>query len=195
MKYWASASEDHTKVRYNGIEGYCRFADKARPFGYLELKNALQRHFSSLEYYFPFPDYKVPEAVISEAPLALINAAPLLGSVNSRDYLRPFAPRLNEKLTWPGLVANQQLAFFANSFLVVASKRELACPIKLGDLAILYNRSRAEEIYTITRLYWDDSGEIVIVEKSLLNPVESSEYDFQPNGYTETWYDRQTIHQ
>jgi SAM-dependent methyltransferase len=193
LKYFASASEDHTKARYDGIEGYHRFSDKAKTFGYRQLKDYLLNRFKTVEYFFPFPDYKVPDGVLAEALFDHIDAAPLLASFKSRDYLRPYTPKFDERLSWEGLVANRQVPFFANSFIVVAGKSDSQELVRMKDLAILYNRKRAEPFHTLTRIYLADS-EHVIVDKKPLSGGKLGDGRFEIRPYTEDWRHGQTVH-
>lgn len=205
LKYWASASEDHTRDRYDGLEGYRRYPEKARTFGYADLKSMLAEYFSGIEYYLPLPDYKIPDAVISEQLLDRINAAPLMARFPSRDYLKPYRANFFEPLVWEGLSRNGQLAFFSNSFLVVASKGAKSSPVSMHGLANIYKRNRAERFHTHTRLSEETSGRGVIVEKSPLwapaapkdgfqtGPQVETENSIELQGYREAWVDGVTI--
>jgi SAM-dependent methyltransferase len=194
LKYFASASEDHTKARYDGLEGYPRYADRARTFGYQQLKDYLLRRFSKVDYYFPFPDYKVPEAVLAESLFEAVDASPLLASFQSRDYLRPYKPRFDERLVWPELVANQQAHFFANSFIAVAAKDVAATQVAMKDLAVLYNRGRAEPFHTHTRVYIDADDGGVMVEKTPFGTDPIEQGNFSLRGYREAWQPGLTVH-
>lgn len=194
LKYFASASEDHTKARYDGIEGYHRFSDRAKTFGYEQLKEYLLRRFAAVEYFFPFPDYKVPDGVLAEPLFERIDAAPLLASFKSRDYLRPYHPSFDERLAWEGLAANRQVPFFANSFIAVAGKTQTQSMVRMKDLAVLYNRKRAEAFHTCTRIYPAAEGSDIIVEKTPLFAGDRQSARFSIRPYTEEWQHGKTVH-
>lgn len=194
LKYFASASEDHTKTRYDGIEGYRQAPEKARTFGYTELQRMLSPRFPATEYVLPLPDYKVPDGVLAERLFAHIDAAPLLAGFRSRDYLRPYFPTFDERLCWQGLVANDQVAFFANSFLIIAAKNEAAKRARMNDLAVVYNRARAEPFQTRTRLYHDAITDAVMLEKVPLAGAAAVRDGFRLVPYHEPWQNGETIH-
>jgi len=198
LKYFASASEDHNKVRYDGIEGYHRFSDRPQTFGYQQLKRDLLGYFEKVDYFFPFPDYKLPEAVLSESLFKHVDAAPLLAGFRSRDYLRPYRARFDERLAWEGLSANRQLPFFAHSFLVVANKvvannKRPQQLVAMKDLGVLYNRRRAEAYHTRTRLYLDENGRVQ-VEKMPLQEAVPGDDSLELKPYTEPWIPGPTVH-
>lgn len=194
LKYFASASEDHTKTRYDGIEGYRRSPEKARTFGYTELQRMLSSRFPATEYVLPLPDYKVPDGVLAERLFARIDAAPLLAGFRSRDYLRPYSPTFDERLCWQGLAANGQVAFFANSFLIVAAKKETTQRVRMDDLAVVYNRARAEPFQTRTRLYHDATTQAVMLEKVPLADAAATRDGFTILPYREPWRNGETVH-
>ncbi|MFT5484290.1 MAG: protein-L-isoaspartate O-methyltransferase, partial [Halieaceae bacterium] len=85
LKYFASASEDHSGRRYDGIEGYYRGNGKARTFGIDELRAIIQKDFAQLNFCFPFPDYKIVNGIIADKALDHINVGELIGHFPSRD--------------------------------------------------------------------------------------------------------------
>lgn len=193
LKYFAAASEDHTKVRYDGIEGYPRYPGRARTFGYREIGQLLSRQFSHLDYYFPCADYKVPDGVLSEKLFDLVDAGALLGSFRSRDYLKPYAPVFSEKLAWQGLAKNGQVPFFSNSFLIVAAKND-NLSVRFPDLAVIYNRDRAEAYQTRTRIYQDQESGAVTVRKEPINHASVGQSAFRLQPYEEPWCSGEVLH-
>ncbi len=191
LKYFASASEDHTKTRYDGLEGYSRFPNKARTFGYHELQSRILRHFSSVKFYFPFPDYKIPDAVLSETMCEEYNVGELLGNFPSRDYLRPSRPNFSEKLTWIGIAKNQQVPFFAHSFLVVAGKKTIE-HVTFRDFAVIYNTNRTKAYHTKMRISRSPDQEHLVVTKTPLNQTEQGAVQLTP--YTENWHNGESLH-
>ena len=192
LKYFAAAAEDHTRVSYDGIEGYPRFPGRARTFGYREIGQLLSRQFTHIDYYFPCADYKVPDGVLSEKLFELVDAGQLLGTFRSRDYLKPWAPVFSEKLAWRELAKNGQAPFFANSFLVVAAKNSNTS-VRFPDLAVIYNRDRAEAYQTRTRIYQDRDSGAVTVNKQPVNNAVSGQPAFRLQSYEEPWRAGETL--
>ena len=61
LKYWAGATEDHTGLYFEGLEGYPT-TDYVRTFSKPELEALLRQSGYGLDYY-PYPDYKFPERI------------------------------------------------------------------------------------------------------------------------------------
>lgn len=193
LKYFSSASEDHTMTRYDGIEGYPRFHSRARTFGYTDLTNHLKRRFNDIDFYFPFPDYKVPDAVISERMFEYIDAGEFLGKFKSRDYTLPYTPLFSESLAWVEITKNKQAHFFSNSFLILASQGENPS-ISFPDLAVTYNRNRAEDYHTQSRIYLEvESNEICISKQPLLQHAPLN-HTFTQKSYKESWHRGYSLH-
>jgi len=115
LKYWAGSREDHTGVYFDGIENYPS-GQGVRTFGKKELTDLLTSvGFSSQKYYYPLPDYKMPEQIFSEDYL------PQIGEMNHlfHNYDADKLELYNEKAVFEGIIREEQFEFFANSFLVV----------------------------------------------------------------------------
>jgi len=198
LKYFASASEDHSGIRYDGLEGYPRGRGKARTFGGPELRQLLAQQFPRLDFYYPFPDYKLVDGILSEPVLDTVDVGELMGKFTSRDYGRPYAPHFSERHAWREIVRNRQLPFFANSFLVCACKTPgtpgEGAPqalVKFDPLALVYNRDRAEPYHTLLKILPDQESRAV-VEKTLLQHSPQDEYYIVP--YSEAWVNGESLH-
>jgi O-antigen biosynthesis protein len=65
LKYWSGGGEDHVNAPFAGICGYPR-GRSPRTFSRRELIQLVQRAgFGTVDEFFPFPDYKVPNSVLS----------------------------------------------------------------------------------------------------------------------------------
>ena len=119
MKYFAGAKEDHTAKEYDGIEGYPGI-DWVRTFGKKELEELLlQSGYEELEFYYPHPDYKMPMEIYT--PHRLPTSHTKLSPAPNFDYERFTA--FDESKAFAGVCANGEYEFFANSFLVIGTKR------------------------------------------------------------------------
>lgn len=66
LKYFAGAQEDHTGLRFSGLNDY-RQAHGVRTFARRELHQLISANgFSSTYFYYPFPDYKFPVLIYSD---------------------------------------------------------------------------------------------------------------------------------
>jgi len=119
LKYLLGASEDHYAVPYLGLDNYPD-STGIRTYSQSEWREHANI-FSSIEFMFPFPDYKVPTAVLksvdSDSVLNLRNRG-------SRDYSAAFDAGENEFRIWQGLEQAGTLQEHANSFLIALSDKQ-----------------------------------------------------------------------
>ena len=128
LKYFAGFPEDHVGRRMFGIED--RYGpDTVVTFGREELRRRLDRvGLGHQDWYFPFPDYKLPTAVISERALDAgcgFDPSPLVAPSSRADHQRPGVTSFELERAWNVVVRNGMLADLANSFLVRASSTDL----------------------------------------------------------------------
>lgn len=139
LKYFNGAFEDHTAVKYDGIEGYHAFPNKARTFGYNELKTKIGEHFSNIDFYFPYPDYKLPNLLISEKITGKVNLSGLfresIRKQNSR-FRRRSSSNFIDELAFDEIDKNDIVKHFSNSFLIFCDN----CDLDRGHAT--YNRSK-----------------------------------------------------
>ena len=115
LKYFAGAKEDHTGIEFGGIEGYPG-NDKVRTFGKREIELLLKESgFTSLTFYYPHPDYKMPTEIYSDDFLP--SADKPMGKTPNFDMDR--FDLFEEEEAFRGIIENGRYPFFANSFLIV----------------------------------------------------------------------------
>lgn len=123
-KFWTGAAEEHTGRLFDGIAGY-RLGPSERTFSRRELTQLLAAaNLQVREWLYPFPDYKLPSAVLSQQ---LLDQEPLLAVdlATSRPFLDPARPRLElvpDALVLEGAARAGLLGELANSFLVLAAR-------------------------------------------------------------------------
>ncbi len=129
FKYLAGASEDHLNVPNIGLLGYPEPLSGALTRGIRTWsKQQWCDIFSELglqDYVFcyPFPDYKVPDAILSDQFLTNSkHPEQVLGGIYSRDYFAMWQPQLSEAQFWYTASQTSCLDEFANSFLIVLGK-------------------------------------------------------------------------
>lgn len=115
LKYWAGATEDHTGVYFEGIEGYPT-TDYVRTFSKPELERVMRdAGFEDFVFYYPYPDYKLPERIYSDEYL------PKKGELNRnrQNYDRERTQIFREELAYDSLIESGLFGLYSNSFLVV----------------------------------------------------------------------------
>jgi SAM-dependent methyltransferase len=116
LKYWTGAKEDHTGKLFEGLQGYPG-NNKVETFGKKELSDLLTNNdFSKLEFYYPYPDYKLPDAIYSDNFLPDLDD--ILKPANNYDSERFVL--MDEASVISGLLKNKIFDNFCNSFLVFA---------------------------------------------------------------------------
>lgn len=170
LKYFNGCAEDHCGIPFYGV---CDLYGRNDPatFGRRELALRLSRAgFVHQEFFFPFPDYKLPNLVISSA--ALDSPTFRLEEVLFRSVGKNRGERglhsFFEPLVWPAILRNELFADLTHSFLVLA---KVSSPFQhvLGRdwLACHYSAERQPNFATET-VFWADAERGVRVDKELL---------------------------
>lgn len=116
LKYWAGAREDHVGELFTGIEDYQKI-DGIRTFGKVEMTDLLKSvGFNDIKFYYPYPDYKLPEQIFSDEKLPEIKDLSPTTFSYDQDRLVLF----NEKLAFKSVIENNLFDIFSNSFLIFA---------------------------------------------------------------------------
>ena len=115
LKYWAGAKEDHTGVIFDGLEGYSS-KRKIYTFSKPELITTLNdAGFFENTFYYPYPDYKLPNSIYSDRRLPRIGE--LQNDIVNYDQSRMLF--FSEQAVYDSILHSEgEYAFFSNSFLV-----------------------------------------------------------------------------
>ena len=116
LKYWAGATEDHTGVYFEGLEGYPT-TDYVRTFSRPELEAVMREAgLNTFTFYYPYPDYKLPEKIYSDQYL------PKKGELNHnrQNFDRERMQVFHEERVYDSLIDSGLFPQFSNSFLVIA---------------------------------------------------------------------------
>lgn len=136
LKYFAGVNEDHLGRPMAGIQDQYD-AKSVVTFGKSELEGRiLSSGFACVETALPFPDYKLPQAVVlpmGYAANSAIDAASLAGQAARSDRQMVNPPHFSLKQAFKVVGRNELLADLSNSFLILAGK-SVASP-GFGDLA------------------------------------------------------------
>ncbi|BAO87202.1 glycosyltransferase [Caballeronia cordobensis] len=129
LKYFAGAAEDHTGVAMFGIEERY-LPEGVATFGRKELCGHLDRaSLSFQQWWYPFPDYKLPLSVLSEeAVCGRLEAdfSPMIANASAADPQRPFYQAFSPERAWGPVYRNGLAHALSNSFLAIASRQPLA---------------------------------------------------------------------
>lgn len=116
MKYWAGCKEDHFGKAYVGIEDYAGMTG-IRTFSNVELDRLLRgAGFSDNVFYYPYPDYKFPTAIYSDAYLPRYGM--LTDNLRNLDMERYRV--FDEAKAFNNIIRDSMFPFFSNSYLVLA---------------------------------------------------------------------------
>lgn len=128
LKYFNGCTEDHTNRHWDSIhDAYHRHGPQT--WGRSELRKSLEEAgFGHVDFIYPFPDYKLPQALIYPRALEQpgFDHGAVVGQYESRDYVHPYRHLFSERLAWRQLARNGLLGELANSFLVLAWRRQPA---------------------------------------------------------------------
>lgn len=114
LKYWSGAAEDHSGKLFQGLEGYPG-ERKFRTFGREELTALLiASGLNSLDYYYPYPDYKLVDRIYSDRFL------PRKGDIGKEtpSYDQERFALFDEGLACDSILTNHAFPLMANSFLI-----------------------------------------------------------------------------
>jgi len=122
LKYFAGALEDHVGQAMFGIEDRYE-VQGVNTFGRVHLQRLLKEaDFAQNDFYAPFPDYKLPVSVVSQAGFDHPGfvASELASQSAKRDLQMPFHLAFAPDQVWAGLERNGLAMDLSNSFLIVA---------------------------------------------------------------------------
>lgn len=116
LKYFNGTPEDHTARLFDGIDGYAGI-DFVRTFTKTELTDLLKESgFKKLKFFYPAPDYKLPEAIYTDASVDMAGQRISTDSFNLNRLCL-----FNEGEVFRTLLKENIADRFFNSFLVAAS--------------------------------------------------------------------------
>lgn len=127
LKYFNGCAEDHLGKPFVGIQDLYAPKRGVRTFGRRVLSKVLSRAgLSDQQWMYPYPDYKLPNVVLTDEALQtpVFEAIDLLVRSYSEDYTGNTLRLFDEGLVNRVLADNGLLADFSNSFLIVASKQQ-----------------------------------------------------------------------
>lgn len=154
LKYWAGCPEGTSGKLFEGLEGYPT-AKGVRTFSKKELMKILhQAGDLQTEWFYPFPDHRLPMTIYSDRRL------PVKGELNrlETDYDRLRVQLFQESAVYDSLIENEMYPEFANSFLVLISKEK----IDIDTIYMKYSNERAQEFSIRTEISEDSNGKRLV---------------------------------
>lgn len=168
LKYWCGAPEDHSGIPYDGINNYV-YSNVARTFSKKQLERLVKSvGFSNTYFYYPLPDYKMPQVVYSEDYL------PKNGSIdNWIPYYEPNGNSMisDEEHIYGDLVDNDVFEFFANSFMVECS----ADDENIGQIQYAVSSPFRNKEYNMITVYSRDKGYYKIADSNSINALKATD--------------------
>lgn len=145
MKYFSGAHEDHTGKRFDGITGYNNISH-VRTFSHQELAGLLETvGFKGLEWYYPYPDYKLPSDVFSDkCEPTPSEIRYILNFTMDADRLELFS----EKEAMASICEAGLFGEFTNSFLVLAHLHETYAPHPVEKVHVALQRGARYSVAT-----------------------------------------------
>lgn len=145
LKYFNGAKEDHVGKTYVGLEDY-RYVNNVRTFSKQELTQIMENSgFDKYEFYYPYPDYKLPDTIYSDRFL------PSIGDIRfwGKNYDMTRVAFYNDAIMGDQVCRDKMFDYFSNSFLVICNEEEN--PIVYAH----YSNERKEEYQSRTTIVFD----------------------------------------
>ena len=123
--------------------------------------------FEASNFLAPFPDYKLPSSIVTEAGFAhpQFDASAFASQSVKRDPQLPEVCNFSLELAWPVVFANGLGLDTSNSFLVIASPTKQTL-VAEGELAYHYSTTRLAEYCKETIFSSKDKAEIDVCKLS-----------------------------
>ena len=166
LKYFAGCEEDHTGQPLFGLHGLYTSSTPVTFGRYALLEGLRSAGMETTQFYYPFPDYKLPSVILSESALEHpdLRVEDLLARATTGKRSGEFRT-IHEHLTWRAVAENRLIADMANSFLVFAWCGEKAV-VKPDWLSVSYSTGRCKAFWTETMIR--EEGESICVKKAAL---------------------------
>ncbi|NSW80365.1 MAG: methyltransferase domain-containing protein [Chthonomonadetes bacterium] len=160
-KYLAGYREDHYGVPYESVSGYPDY-NGIRTFDRGLLQSMLED--AGLEHqiwFYPFPDYKMPEVILAERSFAepAFDWLTLL-NLPTVDYSLRQRPLFNEREFLRMIARSAQPSAFMNSFLVLASRQPM--PEAWSNILAVKTRSQCAPPFRQTKFFLNEGKRISV---------------------------------
>lgn len=130
LKYLLGGEEDHNSIRHYGTQSLYKYND-VNTFTKKQLGDKLNiAGYKYIDWYYPFPDYKLPKVIIKEgfnlrSPESKQLISSLLVGIKTRNYSGRNREDLFEDRILNNFIEDEILGNISNSFLIIARKIEI----------------------------------------------------------------------
>lgn len=164
LKYLNGAKEDHVGKRFIGMEDY-KYIHNVRTFSKPELCTIFKNcGIDVYRFYYPSPDYKLPDTIYSDSFLPGIGDIRLWGT----NYDTSRIALYNDAIMADQICRDKMFDYFSNSFLVICNEE------KDSTVYAHYSNERKKEYQTRTTI--ECGGESKKVKKIYLK-IEQRKYN------------------
>lgn len=118
LKYWAGCREDHVGTYFEGLENYPNTSG-VHTFSKPELEDIFKEAgFSNVDFYYPYPDYKLPMTIYSDEYL------PKKGELNKNiwNFDRERLLLFDEEKVFDSLIDSRLFPLYSNSYLAILER-------------------------------------------------------------------------
>lgn len=175
LKYFAGCKEDHTGSFFEGIEGYTNTTG-VKTFSKKRLEEIIANVGFLSEFYYPYPDYKLPHTIYSDAHLP--KEGDLTTNVRNYDADRVIA--FDESKAFDQIIREGMFPHYSNSFLVLASPEKIEQREK--TIYSKYSSERKDEFSIRTYITETPQGERHVY-KAALTPKANVHITDMSNRY------------
>lgn len=188
LKYLLGREEDHVSIKHYGTQSLYKKNDVVT-FTKKQLTDRLNNiGFKHIDYYYPFPDYKLPKVIIREglnleSPESKELIASLLSGIETRNYSDNFHEKLLEDRILSNFIEDEILGNISNSFLFVAKNDK----IDEKKPPFLYYFSTSRKYQFSNEIIFSNTEEGILVSKKwngkstnnkLLQHISSDEIEY-----------------
>ncbi|MDO5573957.1 MAG: class I SAM-dependent methyltransferase [bacterium] len=187
LKYFAGCKEDHTGRLYEGIEGYPA-SSGVKTFSKKHLEEIIASAGYQSEFYYPYPDYKLPHTIYSDAHLP--GEGDLTTNIRNYDADRVIA--FDESKAFDQIIREGMFPYYSNSYLVLVSKEKSVQSEK--TIYSKYSSERKDELSIRTYITETPAGERHVY-KAALGPKANAHIMNMSNRYEtfETCYEHSKL--
>ena len=175
LKYFSGCNEDHTGIPFFGINGLYQSGGPVTFGRHILSEKLREAGLRYLQFFFPFPDYKLPGLILSETALTndRLNIADLLLSNAGRNYPEDYQRTFAEDLAWRTVIGNGLLPELSNSLLVLAAPDSAESFPTPRWLAKLYSTGKRQACYQVETTIRPGDGSQLVVSKRRINAGEA----------------------
>ena len=160
LRYWAGNPENMLNKKFISLIGYHSEPISYETFTKKSLEEILQKMEYNFNFYYPLPDYKMPNVIFTDEGLP---------KYNSIDKYNPYTAKnsdliINEIDVFREILTTnpEMFTFFTNSFLIEISKKKRELPYNY----ISFNNMRKEKYRLITKIGKDYVEKEAVTEEA-----------------------------